>query len=44
MKQRSKRASVGTRIIEGVQELVSALDQGEPLTQRFTCRWIELDL
>ena len=36
--------SVGARIIEGLQELVSVLEKGEPLEKHFTCRRIRLDL
>jgi putative transcriptional regulator len=38
------RPSVGTRIIEGLQELVSVLEKREPLHKHFTCRQIRLDL
>jgi putative transcriptional regulator len=39
-----KKATVGTRIIQGLQEFVETLEQREPVTEKFTCRQIELDL
>jgi putative transcriptional regulator len=38
------RRSVGARIIEGLQELVTVLEKGEPLDEHFTCRHVRLDL
>ena len=38
------RRSVGARIIEGLQELVTVLEKGEPLHEHFTCRHVQLDL
>ena len=37
-----KRTSAGTRIIQGLTELVEALEQGEPLEKRFNVRTVEL--
>ncbi len=45
MKNRgSRKPSVGTRIIRGLQELADALKNREPLAEKFTFRRMELDL
>lgn len=36
--------SVGAKIIEGLSELTDALEKGEQITTRFTCRTVMLDL
>lgn len=36
--------SVGTRILEGLRELTEALESGEQITERLTCRTVMLDL
>lgn len=38
------KQSFGESIIEGLNELADSLAKGEPLTERFTCRRIELNL
>ena len=40
----SKKATVGTRIIQGLQEFVDTLKKGESVAEKFTCRVVELDL
>jgi putative transcriptional regulator len=40
----SMKDSVGTKIIEGLREFTEALEKGEPITKRFTCRTVMLDL
>ncbi|MCI0378378.1 MAG: helix-turn-helix domain-containing protein [Gemmataceae bacterium] len=44
MKENGKKASVGARIIEGLEEFVSALEKKEPIGAKFNCRVVELDL
>lgn len=44
MKRATKKASVGRRVIQGLQEFADALDRKEPIAQRFTCRAIDLNL
>jgi hypothetical protein len=39
MKQSRKNASVGTRIIQGLQEFADTLRKGQPITEKFTF-WI----
>jgi putative transcriptional regulator len=43
-KQAQKKASVGTRIIRGLQELVESLEKKEPIAKKFNFRRIELNL
>jgi putative transcriptional regulator len=38
------RQSVGVRIVQGLEEFVTALEKGEPVHEHFTCRQIRLDL
>ena len=40
----SMRGSVGARIIEGLREFTEALEKGEAIAERFTCRTVVLDL
>ncbi len=44
MKRTEKTASVGSRIIEGLQEFADALKKNEPINEKFNCRLVELDL
>jgi putative transcriptional regulator len=44
MKELEKKASVGARIIEGLQEFADTLKKKEPIAEKFTCRVVELDL
>jgi putative transcriptional regulator len=44
MKQTQKKASVATRMIQGLQEFVDALKTKQPITEKFTVRVIQLDL
>jgi putative transcriptional regulator len=44
MKEFHKKASVGERIVRGLQEFVDTLEKKQPITQKFTCRVVELDL
>jgi putative transcriptional regulator len=44
MKQTQKKASVATRMIQGLQEFVDTLKEKQPITEKFTCRVVELDL
>jgi DNA-binding transcriptional regulator YiaG len=39
-----KKASVGARIVQGLQEFADALRRKEPIAQQFNCRVVELDL
>lgn len=39
-----KSASVGPKIIEGLREFTEALENDEPIVQRFTCRTVMLDM
>lgn len=36
--------SVGAKIIEGLREFTEALEKGESIAERFTCRTVMLDL
>jgi putative transcriptional regulator len=38
------KVSVGAKIIEGLGEFTEALEKGEQITARFTCRTVMLDL
>jgi putative transcriptional regulator len=40
----SMKDSVGAKIIEGLREFTEALEKGEQITERFTCRTVMLDL
>jgi len=40
----SMGGSVGAKIIEGLREFTEALEKGETITKRFTCRTVVLDL
>jgi putative transcriptional regulator len=44
MKDSQKKASVAARIIEGLQDFVETLEKKQPISQKFTCRVVELDL
>lgn len=39
-----KKNSVGSRIIAGLREFTEALENDEPVLEKFTCRTITLDL
>ena len=39
-----KKPSVGMRILEGLREFTEALEQDEPLAEKFTCHKVTLDL
>jgi DNA-binding transcriptional regulator YiaG len=41
---KAKKASVGARIIQGLEEFVETLEKKEPVAAKFTCRVVELDL
>lgn len=41
---RESKPSIGQRIIDRLSSLVEALERGEALAERFTCREVELDL
>jgi putative transcriptional regulator len=38
------KSSVGKQIIEGLREFTEALEKDEPISEKFTCRTITLDL
>lgn len=38
------KKSVGKRIIEGLKEFAEALENDEPIAEKFTCRKVTLDL
>jgi putative transcriptional regulator len=40
----SMKDSVGVKIIEGLKEFTDALESGEKIAERFTCRTVMLDL
>lgn len=42
--QQRTTGSVGMKIIEGLREFTEALENDEPIAERFTCRSITLDL
>lgn len=44
MKEKPKKASVGSRIIEGLREFAETLEKGEPIAEQFNCRVVELQL
>src|SRR5947209_20214199 len=44
MKESRKRSTVGARIIQGLQEFADVLEKKEPVTEKFTCWVVELDL
>lgn len=44
MKHPNKRASVADRILQRLQGFTEALERGVPISGKFTCRQIELDL
>ena len=41
---KAKKASVGARIIQGLEEFLEALEKKEPVAEKFTCRVVKLDL
>jgi len=41
---KEKKASVADRIIQGLEEFVEVLERKQPVTEKFTCREVELDL
>jgi putative transcriptional regulator len=44
MKEFAKKPSVGTRIIQGLEEFADTLAKDESITATFNCRVVELDL
>jgi putative transcriptional regulator len=40
----TKRASIGTQIIEGLREFADALESGSPIREKFTCRRVVLNI
>jgi DNA-binding transcriptional regulator YiaG len=40
---KEKKASVGARIIQGLEEFAETLEQKGPIAKKFTCRIVELD-
>ncbi len=44
MNEPKAKAPVGTRIIQGLQELVDTLEKKKPITEKFNCRVVELNL
>jgi DNA-binding transcriptional regulator YiaG len=44
MKRKTKKSSIGSQIVSGLQELVETMKRGEPVEKRFTCRTVVLNL
>lgn len=44
MAKRATKKSVGARIVDSLREFTEAVESGEDLTKRFTCRTIRLEL
>lgn len=44
MRQSKSKPSVGSRIVKRMQTFTEALERGEGISERFTCRKISLDL
>jgi putative transcriptional regulator len=44
MKARKQTPSIGSRIVERLRGFAEALEKGEGLTKRFTCRKVVMDL
>jgi putative transcriptional regulator len=44
MSKTKRKASVADRIVRGLKEFAEALDNEEPISERFTCRTIVLKL
>jgi hypothetical protein len=44
MKKNHKRASVATRLIQGLQEFIDELKKKQPIAKKFTCRVTKLDI
>lgn len=44
VKSTARRPSVGSRIVEGLQEFLDTLERGEPIAEKFTCRQFELNV
>jgi putative transcriptional regulator len=44
MKDFERKPTVGSEIIQGLTEFLETLEKKEPITDKFTCRVVELDL